>query len=48
MEAFYPVIQGIIGGAVPALLMAFFYLMTTEKRLSRIETNIEWLKAKKE
>jgi len=47
METFYPLIQGIIGGTVPALFMAVVYLMTTEKRLSRIETNIEWLKNKK-
>ncbi len=38
------IIQGMIGGAVPAIIMAFIYLMTTEKRLSRMETNIEWLK----
>jgi hypothetical protein len=35
---------GVIGGTIPGVIMAVVYLLTTEKRLTRIETNIEWMK----
>lgn len=39
-----PLIQGIIGGSVPTIVMVVWYFMSTEKRLARIETDIAWLK----
>jgi len=38
------IIQGIIGGTVPAVVMVVWYFLCTEKRLTRIETDITWLK----
>jgi len=38
------IIQGMIGGAVPAVVMIVCYFMSTERRLTRIETDISWLK----
>lgn len=37
-------IYGLLGGAVPALVMIIVYIATTAGRLARIETNICWLK----
>lgn len=39
---------GMIGGFVPTLVMVFFYFVSIEKRISKIETNIYWLKRKSE
>jgi hypothetical protein len=39
-----PVIQGVIGGSVPAIVMILFYFLSSERRLTRIETDITWLK----
>lgn len=41
MEA---ILYSVIGGAIPCVGMTLVYLMTTEKRLARIETHIIWLK----
>lgn len=37
-------INSIIGGSIPALGMIIVYFLTTERRLTRIETDISWLK----
>lgn len=35
---------GLLGGAVPALVMIIVYIASTAGRLAKIETNICWLK----
>lgn len=37
-------LQSILGGAIPAIAMVCVYFFTTERRLTRIETDIAWLK----
>jgi hypothetical protein len=39
-----PLLVSIIGGCVPAAVMVIVYFLSTEKRLTRIETDISWLK----
>lgn len=41
MESILP---SIIGGSIPALAVVAVYFLSTEKRLTRIETDISWLK----
>lgn len=41
------IVQGLIGGAVPAIALIICYFLSTEKRLTRIETDISWLKKEK-
>lgn len=36
-------IQGAIGGLIPAAVMIIFYIVAVSGRLARIETNISWL-----
>lgn len=38
------IIQGMIGGTVPAVIMIVWYFLSTERRLTRIETDLTWLK----
>ena len=41
------ILPSIIGGSIPTLVMVVIYFMTTERRLTRIETDISWLKEKR-
>ncbi len=38
------IISGLIGGIVPALIMVIVWLVTTERRLMRMETDLRWMK----
>jgi len=37
-------VQGLLGGIIPAVLMIIVYFVAMAGRLSKIETNICWLK----
>jgi len=37
-------IQGLIGGSIPVVIMIVVYFGSIEKRLTRIETDLTWLK----
>lgn len=37
-------VQGILGGIVPAVLMLIIFFVSLAGRLAKIETNIKWLK----
>jgi len=39
-----PFLQGLLGGIVPAFVMVLVYFLSTERRLTRIETDLSWLK----
>jgi len=36
-------VQGVLGGIVPAAVMIFVYFVSTAGRLAKIETDICWL-----
>jgi hypothetical protein len=44
MTEFMTILQSIIGGFVTGLIMVILYFLSIEKRLTRIETDITWLK----
>jgi len=37
-------LTGFAGGIVPAFVMILIYFLSTERRLTRIETDIKWIK----
>ena len=37
------IVGGIIGGGIPAIIVILIHFLHTEKRMSRLETNIQWL-----
>ncbi|MBA7582351.1 hypothetical protein ES708_24279 [subsurface metagenome] len=39
-ELFY----SLVGGSIPAVVMVIVYFLSTEKRLTRIETDLTWIK----
>ncbi|MBA7472729.1 hypothetical protein ES707_08061 [subsurface metagenome] len=41
MDGFF---YSIVGGSIPALVMVVVYFLSTEKRLTRIETDLTWIK----
>ena len=41
-------LTGFAGGIVPAFVMVLIYFLSTERRLTRIETDISWLKRERQ
>jgi len=39
-----PFAQSLIGGTIPAVALVLLYFVGVEKRITRIETDITWLK----
>lgn len=39
-----PFLHGLVGGIVPAFIMVLIYFLGTERRLTRIEVDVKWLK----